>query len=683
MHKNNNKRNKTKNNFKRRILELNKLKIYRGAKLEDSFNSLIFNDCTRVYKEVYNDHCGFVLALTVSRLNLRDMSVEESWGDVSNLLREVLLAIKESHLVCGLLVGVEMYGKYRGRPNSRALKPHMHLAVFCYNDFLNLPLHRLEGRLRGLELDYRVTKLKSGRDSARWLGYCIKSRNDALLQRITKEVLGGPSVSLFNVKEMSIPSMVNLGEAIGVNVIAEALNSGKGIISCRRELDSGLQAGSYVKAQCLHSGIGIFKKVLCIRKKNALFTWSQHSSVPDFVTQLTEMQAEASFLYHLKNAGALRGDQGLLGTDTALKVYPEIVYKTYCWEFKGGMVYQGQEGRLIEGSLLMDRFISCGKYYDFDFDELPKPIKLLNVLAQVCETSEMRKFLLRFAGLWHELGVYGFKRKDLRALLIYGEPNSLKTTLVYKILCMSLEDVLIHEVGQYGEGSGSGRFSFSLLKDVSVGVVFVDDIKSSSGILKYPGRLTNFLDGKMTVERKYEAPALQDYKGGAVFTSNYNTQELLVGNDKYAVEDYNSLKERISEVHFVKPVDAQKLSKEIESLSDKEVGGFVVFCNTLFLKVRFDIEGRTPLSWELNGGPAEKEEPHDSNVVSKEPVGSLGFIYKLVSNYIWTGKLALPEMPKRPPCKDSQNENPYLLEATPRGEKKRLRKKGFSIRRCK
>lgn len=681
MHKNNNKRNKTKNNLKRRILELNKLKIYREAKVEDRFNSLIFNDCTRIYKEVYNDHCGFVLELTVSRLNLRDISIEESWRDVSNLLREVLLAIKESHLVCGLLIGVEMYGKYRGRPNSRAFKPHMHLAVFCYNDFLNLPLHNLERRLRGLELDYRVRELKNGLDGARWLGYCIKSRNDALLQRITKEVLGGPSVSLFNVKELVIPSMENLGESIGVNVNWEAFNSGKGIISCRREEDSGLQAGSYVKAQCLHSGIGAFKNVLCKRKKNALFTWSQHSSVPDFVTRLTEMEAGASFLYHLKNAGAFRADLGLLGNERALKVYPEIVYKTYCWEFKGGMVYQGQEGRLIEGSLLMDRFISCGKSYDFYFDELPKPIKLLNLLGQVCETGEMKNFLLRLAGLWHELGWYGLKRKDLRALLIYGEPNSLKTTLIYKILSTSLEGVLIHAVGQYGESSGSGRFSFSLLKDVSVGVIFVDDLKSSSGILKYPGRLTNLLDGKTTVERKYEAPALQEYKGGAVFTSNYNTLDLL-SSDKYAVEDYNSLKERISEVRFVRPKDAQKLSKEIESLSDKEVGGFVVFCNTLFLKVGFGIEGRVPLNWKLSEGPTEKEEPYDSNVVSKEPI-SLSSIYKLVANYIWTGELALPKLSNYRSCKDSQNENPYLLEATPRDQKKGLRKKRVSIRRCK
>lgn len=587
-----------KKNLNRIIKELKGLKLYRGSRIRSrNLNSLIFNDCKSAYSEIYAKHCGYAIGLTVSRLDLADKSLQDCWLDVPNLLQDTLNVVKETCLVSGILGGIEMYQKNkRSSAHGRAFKPHMHLTIFCYNDFLRLPLYLLEVNLRKLKLDYRIERLKSGVDVARWMSYCIKGRNDALLQRITQEALGGGSVFLFYNKALDTQSLEALIESAGIkNVIVD--NYPVDIISCRRQRDGGLQAGVFIRAQCLHSGIGLFKGMLCKRQGGAQFTWSEYSSIPEFVNKLSLLEAQAGFLANLQAAGAFNKASGLVSKDSALKVYPRLSFKSHYWEFLNGEVYDGQTGRLLNGFKELDLFISCGKFHKGVFDELPKPINVLRILNEVCAKEDQIQFVYGMATLWHELDWQNLGRKDMPGLYVYGSPNSFKSLFIKTLLKHTFEGILIHSVAQFGEGD-SNRFALSLLKGVSVGVIFGDDIKHSSGLLKYAGRFINLLDGESVgYEEKYKDPCTLEYRGGLALTGNSLLSELFPG-------DSEAISNRLMSIRFAG--GTKDLKDAILNLDPLEIAGFVLLCNTLFLKDRLNINGRLPKSWENVSGNANK-----------------------------------------------------------------------------
>lgn len=78
-----------------------------------------------------------------------------------------------------------MDSKNKQRPNTKALKPHVHITIFAYNDFLCQPKRHIEREFCQLNLDFKIDQAPHPQDIAKALCYTVKSGKQNILRQAT------------------------------------------------------------------------------------------------------------------------------------------------------------------------------------------------------------------------------------------------------------------------------------------------------------------------------------------------------------------------------------------------------------------------------------------------------------------------------------------------------------------
>ena len=563
---------------------LDSISSYRPRSRKHGFSasSMVHFQCEALLQMLHTDHSGSCVGLTVSPLRMYG-SAKDSWLSFPDLLKRLIGCVGNHYLLAGALIGVEMYRRGKdSKAQGRALRPHVHLCLFTYNDFLNLPLERLKLQLTEQGFDWRIDNVRNASAGAGWITYCLKGLKDPLLQGVCKEVLGCSSVQLILNSSLDpkwpLDSLHSYLCSCGYEVGLLVPKSGCKVPSVGYSEDPTLHMGDFVRKVCLKERLGLYNGVLHERRPGTEFTWQARCKVPGFVTELTHMGLPMEFRHKMFEAGSTLSSDGIVRGKFKLDVYPKVTYHSYLWEFCDNTVLDCRVGKVVAKPDLLDSFSSCGQFHSVLWKDLPWPEDLLCFITSLVGRNNLLSLMLTMGCLFHELTC----RKEHPSVWLQGPPDSYKSWFIDNFLNNLFSESLVYVMNTLSER----RFMFDCLKDVKDGVLVYDDITSRSHLFKNSESLMNLLDGReVASERKYEASSMVRFLGHSAITSNFSIGMCVPHHAP-------ALSKRVNEYTFSVPSKAPNLN----NVSKEQWVSFGVLCNALYLQKQ-GIVADYPNSW--------------------------------------------------------------------------------------
>ena len=130
------------------------------------------------------EHSGQALFITFGLGAQDDLTIRQEWSKCAQVYEDFITYLLGHFLVGGILTGFEMYTKNKARKSSKVLRPHVHMVLFTYNDFLSLSKDRLEIHLATFMDDFKVDALKTPQDAAKAAAYTLKSSRQTVLKQV-------------------------------------------------------------------------------------------------------------------------------------------------------------------------------------------------------------------------------------------------------------------------------------------------------------------------------------------------------------------------------------------------------------------------------------------------------------------------------------------------------------------
>jgi len=524
--------------------------------------------------EFHHKHFGKAIFITFGLNNLTNRNIADEWNAFRIIMPKVLNLIDKHYTTAGFIMGIEMYHKNKGRANNKSFKPHAHIVLFAYNEFMASPDYELSSQLIQLGLDVKVDPLPQPKDVANAMRYTIKSAADHLTNKATQAFMASPSTALFINTALKDNPLLKVENFIHIPTIPIHVHKAPlfwKVPSVIRHNDLKYSAALFLKLLCIQQKIGFYKTSLLKRKPGSCYTWQTWKPVNQFIDALAQEEHMPSSYkeFLLDNAPWIIREGATSNTDPIHTVFPRVTMSPHLWEFKFGQVYNFNTDECETTNL--NEFISCSKYIDLTFKQLPEPTQLLEFINMLTQSQNETRLLLKtMGGLFHELTQ---SRKVQKALWVHGTNNTYKTWLVATFLDKCFHQLLISRVPQ-----GASPFQFATLRGNNVqGVVFIDDFRSQAFKANAPEFL-NILDGVPTsVQEKYKQSALVKYKGHFALTSNEQ-----INTSEFKLLDQFALKQRFHEVQFLSSLQLKQIS-QYPSFPDDQWYALAILANRLFL----------------------------------------------------------------------------------------------------
>jgi hypothetical protein len=578
-------------------LRLSQLSYYRGSRQGPRSKDIqLF--CENICQLLFLHHSCLFYSITIRLVPEEGRSASEEWLAFSQLLPDVFSSLQKQLLIAGFVAGTEMSQKdaRAGRSSKLAGRPHIHIFLAAYNDFLNPSRFEIRFAFTQLRLDVQVNALPCHNDfllqknvcSA--LRYVLKGHNDSILQEACGHYLKSSSIWVFSNTRLQNNPFQAFSEGLKLRGFKHRfVSAGAGALvpSVRRyeDLVAGvrLQIAEFVRAICLQEGLAFHSDRLYRVVSPSRYTWTAWRSASDFGSQvLGSLHLPTSYLtkYHQSAAWVLtEGEVKKLGPTVC--VFPRLTFQRHLWEFNDG-VYD-----LLAGKWGVDfpPFTSCSMHHRYNFDELPFPTNLLIFLQELTvPRSDVRELLVRLGSLFHETS----DRKQDPALWLSGSNNSFKSWFVLNFLKTNFSEALILTLDRQ---KGAFRYAALLHAENSrvSGVVYSDDFRSSN-FVDEAGTLLNLLDGQPVVtQEKYTASQKVHFHHGFIVTSNER-----LSDTAWLEIDRLALAKRFREICFEQPSEKEKAFLESLLL---EFAGLGFLANFLYLECLGQKEIVLPKSW--------------------------------------------------------------------------------------
>lgn len=564
------KQNKRKQQSKL-ISEFRQLAIYRTPKAKTHKQiQIVFQNTA---EEFSHKHFGKAIFITFGLNTQTKRSIAEEWNIFVNNMPKVIKVIDRHYTTAGFIMGIELYQKNKNRANNKSFKPHAHMVLFAYNEFMASPNYELSSQLIELGLDVKVDALPKPKDVANAMRYTLKSANDELTNKATQAFMSMPPTSFFINTALESNPLLKVENFIHKPTIPMLVHKEPlywKVPSVQRHNDLKYSAAQFLKLLCIQQKIGFYKTSLLKRNEGSYYTWQTWKPVNQFIDALAQQQhmppSYKEFL--LDNAPWIIKEGATSTTEAIHVVFPRVTMSPHLWEFKYGYVYNFNVDQCEQTNLT--EFISCSRYINEVFSELPEPtqlLKFINVLTQ--SASETRMLLKTMGGLFHKLTE---SRKEQKALWVHGTNNTYKTWLVATFLDKCFHHLLISRVPQ-----GASPFQFAALRNNEEGVVFIDDFRSQAFKTNAPEFL-NIVDGTPTsVQEKYKSSEVVEYKGHFAITSNEE-----IDTTEFKRLDQQALKQRFHEVELVPSKELSQRS-QYPNFPDNQWYALAILANRLFL----------------------------------------------------------------------------------------------------
>lgn len=555
---------------KQLITQFNKLQLYRAPKPKTHKQiQIVFQD---IAEEHYHQHYGIALFATIGLNPKQPLTIIQEWNAFVNIMPKILDTIDKNYVISGLMIGIELYQKNKNRANNKSFKPHVHIVIFAVNAFMASPEYQLRTQLIQLGLDVKVDQLPEPKDVANAMRYTIKSANDLLTNKATQVFFAAPPASLLINTAVETNPLLRLETFIHQPTIPITIVKKQLYWKCpsvTRHNQPKYSAAEYLAKICRQQRIGFYNDVLLKRIPGAHFTWQSWKPVHEFIDALAkENKMPPGYKeFFLDNAAWIIKEGATSTTKPIHTVFPRVAMAPHLWEFQNGHVYNFNTDELQAENIAA--FMSCSKFVDLSFSDLPQPTRLINFINILTGKHSITNELLKtMGGLFHSLTT---SRKVHKALWLYGQSDTYKTWLIATFLEKCFHELLIYRIPQTPTA-----FQFARLRNAGEGVVFIDDFRTQGFKNNTPAFL-NIVDGMPTqAEEKYKPSELIKYKGHFAITSNEQ-----ISNTNFKYIDKQALKKRFEEIQFVsvKQKNPYKLN-----FHDNEWFALAIAANKLYLQ---------------------------------------------------------------------------------------------------
>lgn len=558
------------------------------------------------------DHSGESYFFTIGLGKQQKLSIEEEWERFGEVLQLSISKIMETLMIAGVVIGIEMYAKHRNQPNSKALRPHAHMVIFSYNNFLNFPVSEIEQCLIEQGLDFKLEPLATSQDIARATCYTIKSAKQKILNKATQFFYKTSPVAFSMNKSIQNNPLISLKNTFANNKISFQEYPGQKHFQypsvSRFGGDQKLQIADFLNKLCVQEKIGFYKDKLMKVIEPARYTWAEHGKVDQFIHQIASVHGLPNTyrkaLYN--NASWILSEGNLKKTNHPVQIiFPRIKIVPHLWEFETHGVYNFLFGSFEEK--LPDPFTSCSKFVRTRFDDLSLPDKIFKLLQHLLgpEDEQVMPFVVQLGSLFHPVQ----DRKEQNAIWVHGRSGTYKTWFIQKFLENNFNQLLISTVE-----SGATQFQYGRLRGVTEGILFIDEFRSID--FPQPAKFLQVLDGqKVLLADKYEKAEISQFEGQAVLTSN---QEILTTH--YPVYDQDALSTRFSETEFTLSEDSRNIVRDLASqIKENDWISFGIYCNTTYLQTKFGKDSAFPDSWSTEENPVWILDDQNVEIIEPKP----------------------------------------------------------------
>lgn len=567
--------------------------------------------CENTAQVLYSRHCCSFYSLTIRLVPLPGESVSDEWFEFRALLPEIVSFLRDHYLVAGLIVGIELTQKdgRPGRPNKLAGRPHVHIFIASYNDFLapsEFEVRRDFGSSKRC-LDVVLKALPSNNRHSisthvcRAMKYPFKDSGDPIVQEACSHYLGTSPTLIFantRLKDNPLIGFANYLDEIGYRVDLTAKTGGFALPSVARfgneagfAVQSKLQMALFVRNVCLQEGLAFYQDSLWRLEAPSKYTWTKWVSVGDFGYKvLGSLHLPETYLLKFHTAATWVLTEGFhkkLGP--AVPVFPKLSFRADLWEFNDGL-YDLKVGRFSVQAL---DFVSTSIHHRYDLSELPFPGKLMGFLHELCahDKASIQGLVLSLGGLFH---APEGSRKRNPSLWLYGVNSTFKSWFLDSYLHVNFSEALVLTLTRQ-----KGRFRYDNLPGlVDRSVVHLDDFRSSDFANDAP-TLLNLLDGKpVGLQEKYGPIKESSVSHNFAFTTNEPLPSTC-----WSKIDIGAMALRVRTSQFHLPSQSPSPS-DLDALLP-EFAGLGLLCNYFYILNTYNRNSTLPPSWfsHLRGLP--------------------------------------------------------------------------------
>lgn len=553
----------------------------------------------------HRDACTLNYLITILYPN--SLSVEKAWLCLENRicsLRSSLCFLP----VYSALIGIEVHKKsanpkVKASPvnlaNRKTLKgkPHLHICLTLYNDFLCPDVIALRAMLRCEKLeDIEIQALLPDDASKHRFNvkkaflYCAKELADPLTQSLLSKytpfqssciLLAGHKKSVSQCEEL-----VSVFTEVGLNLALETLNSSNKVeLPFVKSTDSEcLKVSNFVKGFLESRNWAIWEDKLhvCQRIPGSIGTWEQGPALSELYSlMLREFPIKAQeLLINSRSFNMFLKDYSKLN----LKWLPQVNVDSRLIELKDG-VYNFKLGEMFNHGDW--GLTSCASYWlNNSFNDLVWPKVSLSLIDNIThsaldETSKSNEFVLKFAEMFHD------KEQNDKVIYLHGLPGSGKSALMEAVLRQVFKDK-VGIIGNY-----KNQFQFALIKNKDI--VILNEFNPSK--VNYEDLLLLTEGNQLVLSRKYELDTVvnkpSDRKKHIVALGNLDPSfppALARRMEPFYLEKFNFGKTRAEEQAFQNSLLAEAVS-------------FCVFCNVVYLRSK-GLNPSIPISWQGRNWPS-------------------------------------------------------------------------------
>jgi Papillomavirus helicase len=281
-----------------------------------------------------------------------------------------------------------------------------------------------------------------------------------------------------------------------------------------------------------------------------------------------------------------------------LDTFPRIQIKPSLWEFAGNRIYDFQNGMIEERPV--NPFISCSKYHEALWQQLPHPQPVLHLVEQlIARPMELEPFLISLGALFHPLT----KRKNQPAVWLWGNSNTFKTFFTKTFLEHNFSEVLIH----YIEQSKQSQFKYGRIRGLTEGIILIDDFRDAS--IGQVTQFINLVNGQPVVlDDKYKQQQRTKFKGHPVITTNKSIQQT-----NLQIQDQSALTKRFSQTEFECQGNSwDQINELFDHITPNHWLSFGIYVNRLYLKRNGCINPAKPNNWRKSL-PLPDQQPQNEN----------------------------------------------------------------------
>ena len=262
-------------------------------------------------------------------------TIPDDWHSMISFIHTLKNEISRNYLVAGGFIGIEPHRnttlfKKTGK-NTRAGKPHLHMVLWFYNDFLSpdinyfleiIDFHKIQLQKTGLNV--KMKRCKTHLDTLKASLYTMKERDNTHLQAVCNHAQIPEAVQVWANNSDTRDLFYDLQKRLDNVGFHETLYSNTP--TTRKTNDPAIQLGELFSKYFLRNGMAVFDNHVYYRVNDTHFSWKKGETLTQWIDSIWDLKLPTRYLEMLKNNSAWIATQGNLRRQDcgSVKLFPQL-----------------------------------------------------------------------------------------------------------------------------------------------------------------------------------------------------------------------------------------------------------------------------------------------------------------------------------------------------------------------